>query len=178
MGWSNWLVGLPWWVSVKNLPACQWRRHGFDLWVRKIPWSREWLHIPVFSPRKSHGQSSLAGYSPRGSKESSKTEHSFCMKIKESLSRAHLFATPWTGGCLPGFSVQEISQARMLVSAHGILQARILEWVAIAFSRGIFPIQGSNPGLLHCRQILYRLTHQGSLSACSSKGNAWYLLFL
>ena len=33
-------------------------------------------------------------------------------------------------------------------SVHGILEARILEWIAISFSRGIFPIQGSNPGLL------------------------------
>ena len=35
----------------------------------------------------------------------------------------------------------------------GILQARILEWVAIPFSRGTFLIQGLNLGLLHCRQI-------------------------
>ena len=35
---------------------------------------------------------------------------------------------------------------------HGILQARILEWVDISFSRGIFPTQGTNPGLLDCRQ--------------------------
>ena len=28
--------------------------------------------------------------------------------------------------------------------------------------QGIFPTQGSNPGLLHCRQILYQLSHQGS----------------
>ena len=40
-------------------------------------------------------------------------------------------------------------------SVHEILQARILEWVAIPFSRGIFPTQGLNLGLLHCRQILY-----------------------
>ena len=46
-------------------------------------------------------------------------------------------------------------------SVHGILRARILEWVAISFSRGVFPTQGSNPGLPHCRQILYRLSHQG-----------------
>ena len=31
-----------------------------------------------------------------------------------------------------------------------------------ALLRGIFPTQGSNPGLLHCRQILYQLSHQGS----------------
>ena len=47
-------------------------------------------------------------------------------------------------------------------SVHGIPQERILEWVAISFSRGIFPTQGSNPGLLHCRQILYHQSHQGS----------------
>ena len=40
-------------------------------------------------------------------------------------------------------------------SVHGILQARVLEWVAIPFSRGSSPTQGSKPGLLHCRQILY-----------------------
>ena len=41
---------------------------------------------------------------------------------------------------------------------HGILQARILEWVAFPFSRGIFPTQGSNWRLLHCGQILYQLS--------------------
>ena len=44
----------------------------------------------------------------------------------------------------------------------GILQARTLEWVAFPFSRGIFPKQGLNPGLPHCGQILYQLSHQGS----------------
>ena len=34
-------------------------------------------------------------------------------------------------------------------SVHGILQARILEWVAISFSRGIFLTQGSNLHLVH-----------------------------
>ena len=42
---------------------------------------------------------------------------------------------------------------------YGILQARILEWVAIPFS-GIFPTQGSNPDLPYYRQILYHLSHQ------------------
>ena len=50
-------------------------------------------------------------------------------------------------------------------SVHGVLQARILEWVAIlshSFLQGIFLTKGSNPGLLHCRKILYHLSHQGS----------------
>ena len=46
-------------------------------------------------------------------------------------------------------------------SIIGILQARILEWVAISFSRGSSPTQRLNPGRLHCRQILYHLSHQG-----------------
>ena len=45
---------------------------------------------------------------------------------------------------------------------HGIFQAIVLEWAAISFSRGIFLTQGSNLGLLHCRQTLYPLSHQGA----------------
>ena len=33
---------------------------------------------------------------------------------------------------------------------------------SLSFLQGIFPTQGSNPGLLHCRQILYQLSHQES----------------
>ena len=47
---------------------------------------------------------------------------------------------------------------------HGILQARILEWVTIhSLLQGIFPTQGSNLDLLHCRLILYHLSHERSL---------------
>ena len=46
-------------------------------------------------------------------------------------------------------------------SVHWIFQARILEWVAIPFSGG--SSQHRSPGLLPCRQILYHLSHQGSL---------------
>ena len=47
-------------------------------------------------------------------------------------------------------------------SVHGLSQARLLEWVDISSSWGIFPTQGSNSGLLHCSQILYQLSHKGS----------------
>ena len=47
-------------------------------------------------------------------------------------------------------------------SVHGILWARVLEWVVIPFSRGIFPTQGLDLGLPHCRRILYHLSHQGN----------------
>ena len=86
---------------------------------------------------------------------------------------------------------------RMDYTLHGILWARILEWVAFPFSKGSsqprspalqaesllaeppekskntgvgslsliqesFQTQESNQGLLHCRQILYQLSYQGS----------------
>ena len=49
---------------VKNLPANAGdTRHGFDPWVRKIPWGRKWLPTPVVLLGNFHGQRSLAGYS-------------------------------------------------------------------------------------------------------------------
>ena len=51
---------------------------------------------------------------------------------------------------LPGSSVHGDSPDKNTgVGCHALLQ-------------GIFPTQGSNPGLPHCRQILYHLSHQGS----------------
>ena len=47
-------------------------------------------------------------------------------------------------------------------SVHGIFQAIIMEWIATSLLQGIFLTQGSNPGLPHCRQILYCLNHQRS----------------
>ena len=61
---------------VKILLQC--RRHGFNLWVKKIPRRRAWQPTPVFLPGESHGQRSLVGYSPRGHKESDTTEHTPC----------------------------------------------------------------------------------------------------
>ena len=50
---------------------------------------------------------------------------------------------------------------------------------SISLLQGIFPIQGSNPGLLNCRQILYQLSHQGSprilewVAYLFSSGSSW-----
>ena len=44
-----------------------WRkRQGFNPWVGKILWRRKWQPSLVFLPGRSHGQRSLAGYSPWG----------------------------------------------------------------------------------------------------------------
>ena len=52
----------------KNLPAM--RRPGFDPWVGKIPWRREWLLTPIFLPREKE----WAEYSLWGHRESDMTE--------------------------------------------------------------------------------------------------------
>ena len=48
-------------------PDCQYRRCqrlGFNPWVRKIPWRREWLPTPILLPGGVHGWRSLEGYNP------------------------------------------------------------------------------------------------------------------
>ena len=69
-------LGLPRWLSGRD-PTCQCRRCrrlGFCPWVGKIPWRRKWQPTPVFLPGKSHGQRSLAGYSPWGCQKLDMTE--------------------------------------------------------------------------------------------------------
>ena len=50
------------------------KRHGFDPWVGKIPWRKAWQPTSVFLPGESHGQRTLAGYSPYGCTELDMTE--------------------------------------------------------------------------------------------------------
>ena len=69
------------------------------------------------------------------------------VKVK-SLSRVQLFGTAWTVAYQAPLSIRFPSPG---VDCHFLLQ-------------GIFPTQGSNPGLPRCRQTLYHLSHQGSLS--------------
>ena len=73
------------------------------------------------------------------------------------FSLVQVFATPCS---LPGFSV------------HEIFQARILEWVAILFLQGVFPTQGS-PVL---QGDSFPLNHQGSPNK-TIKINVYYCLF-
>ena len=69
---------LPRWCSSKE-STCQHRRHkrhGFDPWIRKIPWRRAWQSTLVFLPGESHGQSILVPHSSWGHKELDTTEQS------------------------------------------------------------------------------------------------------
>ena len=82
------------------------------------------------------------------------------LTVEFKAKKTHLHSQSFC--CLPLFSHSVVSESCDPMdcspsgsSAHGISQTRILEWVNISFSRGIFQTQGSNLPLLHCRQILY-----------------------
>ena len=71
----------------------------------------------------------------------------------QSLSRVRLFVTPWT-------------VAHEAPLSMGVLQARILESCHVLLQM-TFPTQGWNPGLPHCRQILYHLgTREAHVYIC------------
>ena len=81
------MLGFPDGASGKE-PAYQCKRcktHGFDPWVRKIPWRKARHPTPGFLPGKSHGQRSLAGYSPWGHKELDTTEVDLAHKHTHDL---------------------------------------------------------------------------------------------
>ena len=63
-------------LVVKNLPdnAGDIKDAGSILSSWKIPWKRAWQPTLVFLPGESHGQRSLASYSPLGHKERDTTE--------------------------------------------------------------------------------------------------------
>ena len=67
----------------------------------------------------------------------------FCERKWKALSHVRLFATPWT-----------IQSCTSPGQNTGVGSLSLLQ--------GIFPTQGLNSGLLHCRQILHQPSHQGS----------------
>ena len=86
-------------------------------------------------------------------KKLKKNKYLHVLHCAESLSHVHLFATPMDCS-LPDTSDNGDSPGQNTgVGCHALFQ-------------GIFPTQGSKPGLPHCRQILYHLSHQGSRDIC------------
>ena len=62
------------WTEELVIDCLPCKKPGFNSWVRKIPWRRKWQPTSVFLPEESHGQRSLAGYSPRDPQESGMTQ--------------------------------------------------------------------------------------------------------
>ena len=71
--------------------------------------------------------------------------------------------------CVHMWSEVKVAQlCPTLLRPHGLCSpwispARVLEVGSCSLLQGIFPTQGLNPGLPHCRGINYQLSHQGSL---------------
>ena len=96
--------------QVRNLPTMA-RDTGSIPGLGKSPGGGKWQSTPVFLPKKSCAQRSLAGCSPEGRKESDTADRlsmhrgeleldkqgsSVQFSSVQSLSRVRLFATPWT----------------------------------------------------------------------------------
>ena len=78
-------AAIPRWLSGEE-STCQCRRfkrHRFDPWFGKIPWSRKRQAAPVFLPGKFLGQKSLAGYSPWGHR---RVGHNLVTKEQQCMS--------------------------------------------------------------------------------------------
>ena len=74
-------------------------RPGFDPWVGKIPWRKNLQPTPLFLPRESCGQRSLAGYSPQDRKESELTVSSvfqLCLTLRNNGLKHARFPCPIT----------------------------------------------------------------------------------
>ena len=143
--------------SVKNLPAVQETRVrslGWEDPLEKemathssiLAWKMSLTEEPgglqsMGSQRVGHHWATNTNQNNKSSKRKGQTQ-----SISHSVMSDP--ATPWIVACQAPLSM-------------GILQARILGCHSLL--QGIFPIQGSNPGLPHCRWILYHLSHQVAL---------------
>ena len=87
---------------------------------------------------------------PRMKKEQKRTQRSSLIAISCCLVAKLFksFVTLWTLGPARALCSWDFPGKNAAVNFHSLLQ-------------GIFPTQGLNPGLPHCRQMLYRLSYVG-----------------
>ena len=137
----------------KKKPVCQCRR--FDPWVGKIPWSRKWQLVSVFLPRKIPQTEEPGGLRPWGCKarhDWAPVSSSVRRVGRNSLGLIQRFHLKLHVSQIIHLSASEVKWSEAAQSCptlldpmdcsppgssvHGILQARILEWVDISFSKG------------------------------------------
>ena len=123
--------GIPWWLS-------QWRIHlqcgrlGFDPWVGKIPWRREWQPTPVFLPGESHGQRSPEGCSPRGLKD---TTEQLSTEISRNWATTHFLVF---GHCLGNVVALLGMPFSLLMEDQGLVSAVDLSAIFDSFDSNRF----------------------------------------
>ena len=96
----------------------------------------------------------------------------FCITSKKSTTCSTLsLLLSW---CMVlGHLVVFSSATTWAVTRHGIFPGKNTGVDCHALLQGIFPTQGSNPGLPHCRQVLYHLRHKGSPCTDVDKVKKW-----
>ena len=99
--------------SVKISQQC--KSPGFNPWVGKMPWRREWQTIPIVLPGEFHEQRSLAGYSRRSRKELDITEWT---DASELWCWRRLLRVPWTARRSNQSILKEISPG---ISLEGMM---------------------------------------------------------
>ena len=133
--------------------------------VRRMKWARDldwtWIPFSSLSLKLTCLVSKLAGYWSRGGHASMGVGCTW----EISVPSAQFCFEPETE--VKG----KFAQSCQTLHPHGLWPARLLcPWNSpskntgvnsCSILQGIFPTQGSNSGLLHCRQILYHLSHQG-----------------
>ena len=146
---------------VKHLPAIQETQVWFLGW--EDPLEKEMQSTPVLFSGKFRGRRSLVGYSAWGRKESATAERDFTSLTLNFIVPGIIFHF-FFYLILPKYvSCSAVSDS---LGPHGLWAPLSIEFSRQEYSRRVGShslLQGSNPGLPHCRQILYQLSHQGSL---------------
>ena len=146
---------------VKNSPtrAGDTGSSPFIVWEGRSPGEGKLQPTSVFLPGESHGQKSLAGYSPWGCKRvghdlaTKQQQQSQREKIRQYFygSRKIIFQAIWR----QWDSVCWSTRGNECLLFHTGLEC------SANTLQGIFPTHGSNLCLLHCRWILYPVSHRG-----------------
>ena len=123
------------WKWLRWLRIClQGGKPRFDPWVRRIPWRREWLPIPVFVPGEFHGQMSMVGYSPQSGKEWVTTEanNTFpftawkCLQFVSSCRSTFYFPSLLSPSLSPIKTAFFFFPSRVHACVHYLLSASIM----------------------------------------------------
>ena len=143
------------------------------IWINfgKHHWRRKWPPTTVFLPGEFHGQRSLVGYSPQGRQESDTTKwltHQCHWVHFQILTKPRKFKDEfeYTFPFVIHVSMLSCSVLSDSLQPHGLYSpcnspGQNTGVGSLFLLQGIFPTQGLNSGLPHCRQILHQLSRQG-----------------
>ena len=163
---GRWSKGRWWWLLMRT-------HVGAGLWASSNAGVRL-KEPPQFLPLDSSKFSSIQWLSCVWLFQTPWTAaHQASLSITNSWSLLKLMTIDWIGDAIqPSPPLLSLSPPAFNHSQHQGSHALYSPWNSLgqnagvgslSLLQGIFPTQGSNPGLPHCRRILYQLSHKGSL---------------